>query len=534
MKKAILYIRVSTDEQADKGYSLAHQEERLRKYCELQNISVVALFKDDHSAKSFIRPEFIKLLEFLKKNKSTADLLLFTKWDRFSRNAGDAYGMINSLNKLGTEPQAIEQPLDLNIPENKIMLAFYLAAPEVENDRRALNTLVGMRRARKEGRWVTTAPKGYKNVRDENNRPIIVPSDDAPFIKEAFDQLAKGIYTVEEIWKSLVKKGFKCSRANFWTHLRNPIYIGKIIVPAYKEEEMQMVNGKHDAIISEDVFYKVKDLLDGRRRKVPKKNYKRLPFPLRGLLICPRCGKNLTASTSIGNGGNYHYYHCLKGCKERVKSEIVNGRFIDVLLTVTSNPAVIDYYEAEIKNKLINNTQEKNRAMRQLQDKIDAYKELINSARKKLLTDEIDGEDFKETKKEYQPMIDKLLRQQAEIAGMDSSSKLYADFGFNIMRNLDKYYESADLDAKQKLIGLIFPEKMIFENNQFRTKRINKAVELICRKIKGIGGNKNGLAFDIENQSGMVERTNPSSNAKIPYFTIEIIKTKNVFYGKII
>ena len=41
--------------------------------------------------------------------------------------------MINQLNKLGVEPQAIEQPLDLNIPENKIMLAFYLAAPEVEN-----------------------------------------------------------------------------------------------------------------------------------------------------------------------------------------------------------------------------------------------------------------------------------------------------------------------------------------------------------------------------------------------------------------
>ena len=54
-----------------------------------------------------------------------ADFLVFTKWDRFSRNAPDAYGMISTLNKLGIEPQAIEQPLDLNIPENKIMLAFY-------------------------------------------------------------------------------------------------------------------------------------------------------------------------------------------------------------------------------------------------------------------------------------------------------------------------------------------------------------------------------------------------------------------------
>ena len=61
--KAILYIRVSTDEQAEKGYSLKHQEERLRQYCQHQQIEVVAVYKD-HSAKTFERPEFTKLLAF--------------------------------------------------------------------------------------------------------------------------------------------------------------------------------------------------------------------------------------------------------------------------------------------------------------------------------------------------------------------------------------------------------------------------------------------------------------------------------------
>lgn len=135
-KKAFLYIRVSTDEQADKGYSLKHQEERLRSYCQFQKIEVAGLYKDDHSAKTFERPAFQQMLAFLKKNKKSADLLLFTKWDRFSRNAADAYGMINTLNGLGMEPQAIEQPLDLSIPENKIMLAFYLTAPYVVNEQK--------------------------------------------------------------------------------------------------------------------------------------------------------------------------------------------------------------------------------------------------------------------------------------------------------------------------------------------------------------------------------------------------------------
>ena len=111
--------------------------------------------------------------------------------DRFSRNAADAYGMINTLNNCGIEPQAIEQPLDLNIPENKIMLALYLAAPEVENDRRALNVIVGMRRAKKEGRWMATAPKGYKNVQIDN-KPVIVPSEDAKHVQWVFYEINKG------------------------------------------------------------------------------------------------------------------------------------------------------------------------------------------------------------------------------------------------------------------------------------------------------------------------------------------------------
>jgi DNA invertase Pin-like site-specific DNA recombinase len=159
MKVAVLYVRVSTDEQADKGYSQRYQEEMLVKYCNLNSISIANVIKEDHSAKTFQRPGWTKFLVDLKKKKIHCDLVLFLKWDRFSRNAGDAYQMINILRKIGCEPQAIEQPLDLSIPENKIMLAFYLAAPEVENDRRALNVFHGMRRAKKEGRWTIRVHK---------------------------------------------------------------------------------------------------------------------------------------------------------------------------------------------------------------------------------------------------------------------------------------------------------------------------------------------------------------------------------------
>lgn len=199
-KIADLYIRVSTDEQADKGYSQRNQEEVLRKYCMINDITIREVIYEDHSAKSFNRPAWKKLLVLLKKQKNKTDLVLFTKWDRFSRNAGDAYQMISTLRKVGVEPQAIEQPLDLSIPENKMMLAFYLAAPEVENDRRALNVFYGMRRAMKEGRYVSQAPVGYANRSKEDGRKYIALKEpQAEIMKWAFEEIARGVFNTEDV-----------------------------------------------------------------------------------------------------------------------------------------------------------------------------------------------------------------------------------------------------------------------------------------------------------------------------------------------
>ncbi len=183
-KIADLYIRVSTDEQAEKGFSQRNQEEMLRKYCGINQIQIRNVIYEDHSAKTFNRPQWKKFLANIKKHKNKINLVLFMKWDRFSRNAGDAYQMINLLRKLGVEPQAIEQPLDLSVPENKMMLAFYLAAPEVENDRRALNTFQGLRRGKKEGRHMGMAPYGYANKITEDGKKYIAIVPDIKWLKK--------------------------------------------------------------------------------------------------------------------------------------------------------------------------------------------------------------------------------------------------------------------------------------------------------------------------------------------------------------
>ncbi|EDM34438.1 site-specific recombinase [Pedobacter sp. BAL39] len=165
MKTAIIYIRVSTDEQAQKGYSQRSQEEKLNKYCKDNQIEIVQTVFEDHSAKNFERPAWTTMMKQLNMNKAARPrLILFTRWDRFSRNTANAYYMITQLQKLGIEPQATDQPLDMSVPENKVLLAMYIVTAEVENDRRSLNIKQGIHKAKKEGRYMGRAPIGYLNI----------------------------------------------------------------------------------------------------------------------------------------------------------------------------------------------------------------------------------------------------------------------------------------------------------------------------------------------------------------------------------
>jgi len=191
-------------------------------------ISKLKAFTADYSAKNFNRPEWTKLLALLKCRKAKeAENVLFTKWDRLSSNIEYAYQMSGVLRSVGVQALAIDQPIDFSIPESTVMLAVYLSIPEAENGRRALNTSGGMRRAKKEGRWMGAAPKGYKNFVNPDGRKYIAPiQPDDDLMKWSFEQLANGQLAAEQIRKMACAQGLKCGRNNFWKLIHNPMYCG--------------------------------------------------------------------------------------------------------------------------------------------------------------------------------------------------------------------------------------------------------------------------------------------------------------------
>ncbi|MCO6498076.1 MAG: recombinase family protein [Chitinophagaceae bacterium] len=504
MQTVVIYTRVSTDEQAEKGYSLADQENRLRKYCEAKNYEIAQHFQDDHSAKTFNRPEFQKFLEYVKKHKGLVKKLLIVKWDRFSRNMELSMNMISTLMRLGVSVEAIEQPLDESIPENLLMKAFYLAAPQVENARRSLNTFNGMRRAMKEGRYVSTAPYGFKNSRDNFNKPIIVHSEMAAPIRKAFELMATGMYPIEVLRKKLWKEGLKISRSNFYTVLTNPIYCGKIRIKAFQDEPEEVVKGIHEPIISEELFYDVQDVLAGRKKAKIKYAKVNETYPLRGHLICPRCGKVLTGSSAQGNGGKYYYYHCTQGCKERHKSDYVHSQFEKWLSSIKMEDSFAELYLAVMEDIFKLNEGDREKEIKKLEAKKAENASLLKRSALKLANDEIDKFVYHTVREKVNEENRKYDMQISDYKKLESGFSDYVKYGISLLTNLDTYYSASSLEGKQKMVGLIFPEKLRFSNSTFQTTNPNEVLTLLCSTGKGFSKKETGLSRRKSEKSCLV------------------------------
>ncbi|WP_443147255.1 recombinase family protein [Pedobacter sp. GR22-6] len=503
MKIADLYIRVSTDEQK-KGYSPRYQEEVLRTYCLINGLTVGTVINEDYSAKTFNRPAWGDYLKKLKVKKQRPDFVLFTKWDRFSRNAPDAYQMIGVLRKLLVEPQAIEQPLDLSIPENKMMLAIYLTSGEVENDRRALNVTGGMRRAKKEGRWMGTAPLGYVNVTSETGKKSIVPHPKKSIVmKWVFNSLAEGVYNTEQIWKRALEQGLNCSKNTFWNAIKHPVYCGKIWVPATKQEAGSFYMGQHQPLISEALFYKAQHVLENRGRPTSEYAAKMVEpdnFFLRGSLTCVKCGKKLTGSASKGRSKYYYYYHCYDGCTFRANSTAINDAFTALLDSYKIPSAISVLFKVVVAG--LSGAQAA--AFRNHDSAIDAeitsLEQKIKRGKMLMVEGHIEPQEFQKIKATAEGKMDELIvKKMAE-------NKLFEDLSVILERAADclnqisRVYLRVASELKLRIFRLIFKENLVYSENLLRTTKLSDVVVLMAqinRDLADFVQNKNGTSQDL-------------------------------------
>lgn len=485
-RKAILYVRVSSDEQANEGYSLRAQKESLTKFCRQQGIQVLRVFEDDgYSAKNFDRPAWNELSAWAQANRGGADpsfgadLLLFTKWSRFGRNISEAFTWIDRLRlELGVEPQAIEQWVSYEDPNHVYLLAINLAEPDAANRWLSINTKQGMRRAQREGRWTTQAPFGYVTSKNRDERGVIYPDPDrAELVRFAFDLAAhRHDLTIADIRLKVRQRAlqegtrFTVSRSQFYRLLRGVVYTGRIEVPAWKGEPAEIVQGLHTPIVEDEVFDAVQARLAGTRKQ------RRAPIRpeiiLRGHLLCPQCGRLMTGGGSKSQSGKrYWYYHCVPryGCKVRQRASHVEEAFVKLLGQARISRDTRVLFEALIDEDRARDHAAREKEMQALQEQVATLEEKAFAADEALVVGRIDDAAYQRLTSRYTADRLKLEARLAEIRTWSAQAGEALRFYVRMLSEVQAVWKRSGPDVRSALLGSIFPEKLVFENGVVRT-----------------------------------------------------------------
>lgn len=512
-KIAVIYTRVSTDDQAEHGFSLAHQEDLLRRECARKDIQILRHFKDDgYSAKDFKRPAFQELIAYIKQRKKQIQYLFVTKWCRYSRDIENTILMNRELQAYGTRVVTLDDGEDSENPANLSLKMLNMTLPEIDNRMRSRNTKAGILRALKEGFYpYGGSPKGYSKDRGGQKTPLLIPNEQAPLVKEAFEVFSTGAFPIEDVRKASWKNGLKLQRSQFGQMLRNPIYMGKISVPATENEEGHLVDGVHEAIISSDLFWKAQKILNKRMENhshLCVKEKLRDELPLRGHLKCPQCSKNWTGSISSGNGGKYPYYHCEKGCKARASATIVHEQFYQFLDTLQPPPEIIDLQMAMMEVLFKAKEGDRDQQIKKFKVEVGQHKQnLLKFDQQRFVSGELEADSYQRLKTHTLEQIDKLNIQVADLEITDTAFQKYTKYGMSLLKDLTWYFREAGLEAKRKILGSIFPVKLIFEDGKYRTDGLNPALAFILQKSNGLQNEKTEDIVISENVSGDVPMT---------------------------
>jgi site-specific DNA recombinase len=307
-KKAVIYIRVSSEEQVE-NFSLKTQEEICRRDAKYKGYEVVEVFREEgKSAKTILgRPELLKLLDYCRKNKKEVRAVFVYRLDRLSRQTSDFLALRQRFYGMGISLISASEPTG-NSPTEKLLETVLASFAQHDNDVRSERTKNGMRARFLMGLVTNHVPLGYIN---QGGYALKDPKT-FDLYKKAWDLMATGTKSLREMKDLMREWGLPIAGAQTVHHMfRNKFYMGVLTSKMYPEE----VKGQHTPMVTQEQFYKVQAVLDGRNNnpaKMPKYTRDHSDFPLRRIVCCSKCGTPFTGAWSKFH--KYAYYFCRKRC----------------------------------------------------------------------------------------------------------------------------------------------------------------------------------------------------------------------------
>ena len=222
-----VYVRVSTDDQKDNGYSIDSQLRMIKEYCEKKNYDIIDVYNDaGHSGKDLMRPEMQRLLKDIKSKK--IDKLVAIKVDRLTRSNYDGFWLLNYLEEHDVKLELILEPFDVSTANGEMIYGMNLVFGQRERKEIGARTKRAMEEMALEHIHPSKAPYGY--TRNKETGQLEVEPIEAQVVKEIFDLYkngysTRGIATKLKDDNAYLKQG-KWRSDRVYKILTNSIYIG--------------------------------------------------------------------------------------------------------------------------------------------------------------------------------------------------------------------------------------------------------------------------------------------------------------------
>ena len=299
MKKVAIYVRVSSQEQANEGYSIQEQTERLTKYCEAHGWILVKVYTDPgFTGANRNRPALQMLCADVAK--SLFDTVLVYKLDRLSRSQKDTLYIIEDVFlKNGISFVSMNENFDTGTPFGRAMIGILSVFAQLERDQIRERVQMGHDARAKEGYFHGGgyAPIGYDYI----DGLLTVNEYEASIVRKAYTLFLDGL-PVHSIYLALEKEYPAGTRFGAVTYSSVKSMLTTILYAGYIKWKGALYPGKHEAIIPYEQFQEVQRLIKRRQIDEPHRlaSFQHTTI-LGGIMFCGYCGaryfcKNNTAS----------------------------------------------------------------------------------------------------------------------------------------------------------------------------------------------------------------------------------------------
>lgn len=486
-----IYVRVSTEEQAQEGYSIRAQEQKLKDYARIKDWGVYNIYADEGiSGKNIVeRPAINSLIEDIKNGKVN-NVLVF-KIDRLTRNTADLITLINLFNEYDCAFNSLSESIDTKTASGRMFVKIIGIFAEFERENIIERAKIGFERKVREGYTLATRVPSYGYDRKIGEKVQTINEAEAIIVREVFDMFTNQHLSFLEISDILNKRKIPTKENAVWhsrtikNMLTNCNYIGKVRYATKDEKRHFETEGVHEPIISQELYEKTQNLI----KKIKTKSYTKRPKEenyFSGVLFCSKCGGRLVTHGSYrkndkGEMIGSNSYRCSNYIKHtcnasNVSHNRVERAFINYINNI-EDFTVIDEIEIEEKENL------NNQKLKTLYKQKDTLEHRENEILNLYISGTMDFEHFTEIKNPLEQEKMRILSEIQELENAQIEDEQEQIIKADIIKNIKENWELlTDLEKRQFIVQFI--DKIIVDGIKINQR--STAVKILDVKFSKV------------------------------------------------